>query len=578
MFFDWHQFHASEHTTPAVVDSRRRLRIGLAGFVVLLLAVFARAVQLEVSGGAAFRAEATRPLRREKSLPGVRGRILARDGTVLACDKQMPALTVHYRYLQEPSDQRWLRRTARARLSRTQCKEPHRVEAEMTKVDAEKAELARRLQTLSRISPQEWSRRARRIQARVERIAQSVRRRRGNDITVAEQLDYHLMVEVLSLAVVVELEGHAEQYPGVRIITRTRRAYPSGSLAAHVLGHLGRVEKKELEDDRADYHAEDFVGRTGLERRYESLLRGRCGVAVELTDHSGRILSSFREEEPGVGRDLVLSLDRQLQLAAETLLDSALQRSALHAARNEPAGGAIVVVDIRSGAVRAAASAPRFDPALFLGGDPNRLAAVLQDEAHPLFDRAGKMSLPPDDVFETLSAIELLESSTIDPRKPFCFTSTPLQIARMIAAVANGGELVTPHVVERIGVTESTVEREGDDALPSADGPIEIPAPRPIPGLRPATLEIVRNGLARAVSDPKGSAHGTVHLEQIAIAGKLSTAQDAHAWFAGYVPADDPRLAFAVMLEHSGDAAVTVGPVAKRLVLRMLELGLLEQP
>jgi penicillin-binding protein 2 len=143
-------------------------------------------------------------------------------------------------------------------------------------------------------------------------------------------------------------------------------------------------------------------------------------------------------------------------------------------------------------------------------------------------------------------------------------TATPLQVVRMMAAVANGGLLVAPHVV-RQGPSP------GDHPLPS----------QPVPGLTGSTLAALRAGLLRGVADTAGTAHGSLYLEQISIAGKTGTAeigegQPDHAWFAGYVPADRPRYAMVVVLERAGNAATAACPVAKRLVLRMLETGLLE--
>ena len=105
--------------------------------------------------------------------------------------------------------------------------------------------------------------------------------------------------------------------------------------------------------------------------------------------------------------------------------------------------------------------------------------------------------------------------------------------------------------------------------------------PQPVPGLTYSTLAAIRAGLLRAVADKEGTAHGSLYLEQISIAGKTGTAeigegQPDHAWFAGYVPADRPRYAMVVVLERAGNAATAACPVAKRLVLRMLETGLLE--
>ena len=725
-YFDWHRFHADEHPGPAVVDSRRRLAIFFAGFTGLLLLVFGRVVQLEVSQGAAFRAEAARPLVRRQSLPGVRGRILARNGTVLACDKKVLALAVHYRYLQQPADPRWLRWTAR--LSPADRKDPRRLAAEQDRLLAQRDDLARRLARLSGLSDDQWNARARQVQARVRRVAESVNRRRQTEfdrrrgdpsgaegrpagqpeslarrvgsfvldalggsidesppewITVAEELDYHVIVEDVPLALVAEIEAHPDRYPGVKILQGRRRAYPSGRLAAHVLGHLGPVAKGDLRTGDAAYHPEDFLGRMGLERRYEPLLRGRRGEAVELTDHSGRVLSSHRRREPGVGRDLMLTLDVSLQRSAETLLESALKRRAISAEEAAPVGGAIVVIDVHTGALLAAASAPAFDPNVFSGDEQAAVESLLVDPAHPLFDRAARMAIPPGSVFKTVAAVALLQAAAIEPEDAFfcrgylhqpdrwrcaiyhrqgtghgemtlsdalaescnvyffhhagklgpgplvdwarrfgfgrptgvdlpseaagtlpapetiadleghawrtgdtlalavgqgSFQATPLQVVRMMAAMANGGRLVTPHVVSGLGLPQLDDSQSTADLDTLGDDPIRVPPPQPIAGLKASTLAALREGLERVVADPSGTGHGTVYLESIPIAGKTGTAETGaaagdHAWFAGYVPADHPKLAFVVALEHAGNADETAGPVARRLVLAMPQSG-----
>ena len=628
---DWHQFHRDETQPPVVVDPRRRLQISLVCFLLLLAVVFGRAVQLEISQGAAFRAEAEQPVQRQISLPGARGRILARDGTVLVEDEDVARLAVSYRSIEEPPDPRWLRQMAGKRLSKVERRDPARLAEEESRLRRERSELQHRLAALCGLSPDQWEARAREIQASAGRGA-------------SEPLGKHVMVENLAPDAVAEVEAHPERYPGAKILHRTRRRYPTGAMAAHVLGYLGPPDAP-----LAASHDSDPVGRAGVERQYETSLRGHRGVAVELADHAGRRLAIYRPQEPLPGRDLVLTLDPSLQRAAEELLDSALARRDLQAERPEPAGGAIVVMDVHSGEILAAACAPRFEPALFAGGDPVRRAALLSDPAHPLFDRVVQMALPPGSVFKTLTAVALLETGTVDPRSTFtcqgylkqpdqrrcalfvrhgvghgevtltdalaqscnvyffhyaaslgaaalvdwserlglghptgvdlpgeaagtlpqhpgdtlamaigqdALTATPLQVVRMMAAVANGGRLVTPHVAK-------------DAILPDA---------LPIAGLHPSTLAAVREGLEHVVADPKGTAHGSVYLDSIAIAGKTGTASVGprhadHAWFAGYVPADKPRWAMVVVLEHAGDAAIAAGPVVKRLVLRMPELS-----
>jgi len=721
--YDWHRFQTDQRHRPVVVDSRRRLGICLAAFLFSSAVVFGRVVQLEITQGAAFRAAAARPVERTVSLPGERGRILDRKGKVLACDRQSTALAVRYRWLQQPADPRWLDAMARHRLSPAQRKDARLVRRERERITAQRENLARRLAGLAGISTRQWNDRVARIQSRVERISATVNRRRQarssrnpdatdpddqsawdrfgrllvevfsppeepspvERVTVAEELDYHVVAEDVPPRVVAEVEGNAGRYPGVKIVAVRRRVYPAGPLASHVVGYLGAVGRKELTggEDAASYHPQDRVGRQGVERQYETILRGARGEAVVRTDHGGRVLSRYRRREPAHGRDLVLTLDGRLQATAEDLLAAALARGSPSGPDVGDAGGAVVVMDARNGEILASASAPAFDPNVFSLGDQERIGRLLSDPADPLFNRATRMALPPGSVFKVVAAVALLESGGLRPGEPFfcrgylrspgarrcaiyrhtgrghgettlsdalcrscnvyffhhagrlgsgrlvdwarCFgfgrptgidlpqeaagtlplppysrreiegewidveaettavgqgvvTATPLQVVRMMAAVANGGRLVTPWLARRLGSAESP---PGDSQMPAAISSPQatgFPPPQPIRGLRPETLAALRDGLARVVSDPEGTAHGSVYLDSVAIAGKTGTAETGaagrdHAWFAGYAPADEPRFAFVVVLEHGGRADETAGAVARRLVQRMDQLG-----
>ena len=161
-------------------------------------------------------------------------------------------------------------------------------------------------------------------------------------------------------------------------------------------------------------------------------------------------------------------------------------------------------------------------------------------------------------------------------------TATPLQVVRMMAAVANGGFLVTPHVARRLELPASDVLSDSaNDAIANTNAvAIHAPPPRPIPGLELSRLATVREGLRRVVDDPRGTGYANVRLEGIEIAGKTGTAETGggradHAWFAGYAPAELPRVAFVVVLEHAGSAGATAGPAARRLVEKLQELGYL---
>ncbi len=110
-----------------------------------------------------------------------------------------------------------------------------------------------------------------------------------------------------------------------------------------------------------------------------------------------------------------------------------------------------------------------------------------------------------------------------------------------------------------------------------------FPAACRFPDSRTETLARIRTALAKAVADPSGTGYKTVRTPAISIAGKSGTAQVGrgqadHAWFAGYAPAEQPRIAFAVVLEHAGSGGKAAGPVARQLVEALLADGVLEPP
>lgn len=694
--FNWQRLLADDRPAAAATDSRRRLRWMFAAFVLAVGVVLARLWSLEVTTGEQVRAEAARPLTRVVSVPARRGKIVTRDGTVLARDRALRALQLHYRYLEEPPNAEWLTYRARRRLPRAARSDPRRLAAAKAELRVERADLHLRLAALAGVPLETYNAARRRVQQRVERIARDVNRRHRQEretierrpaptswwgwlkdqlttppetaaprrIVVAEELDYHTILADLSSKAAAEIEAHPEQYPGVKIDTHRGRDYPQGTLAAHVVGHLGELNEKELaalEDLPVEsrlYEPEDQVGRTGLELQYETTLRGRRGLREEQIDRRGETLSARIIREPAAGADLVLTLDARLQRSAERLLDGALARRQPSEATRS-AGGAAVVLDCRTGAVLACASAPRFDPNAMLRGTSDEIARLLAAEDKPLFHRAARMAIPPGSVMKTLTAVALLEAGVVEPDETFfcqgylnrpdrqrcaiyrhfgigheevdlsralaescnvyffhhaarlgpqrlvrwsrrfglgaptgielpyeaagqvptpetmeqlaghawrtadtqalaigqsALTVTPLQIARAMAAIAGGGRLVAPHLIA------------GNDS-----------PPRPIPSLHRATLDAVRQGMEQAVFDAAGTAHETVFLQSIPIAAKTGTAETGggrpdHAWIAGYAPADAPRIAFAVALEHAGGGGEAAGPVAARLVARWAEL------
>lgn len=148
-------------------------------------------------------------------------------------------------------------------------------------------------------------------------------------------------------------------------------------------------------------------------------------------------------------------------------------------------------------------------------------------------------------------------------------TATPLQMARMMAAVVNGGYLVTPRIVSDEGTARRTSE------ITSGESEHAFPRTR-IAGLKDETLAAIRDGLVATVENPAGTGYKTVRLPGSPFGGKTGTAETSpgkpdHAWFAGFAPADDPQYVFIVVLEHGGSGSHAAGPIAREVVRALFD-------
>ena len=172
------------------------------------------------------------------------------------------------------------------------------------------------------------------------------------------------------------LAVNLDRYPGVQIVARLRRDYPNADGLAHLIGYLGRISAEELKRvEVADYRGLQHIGKIGLERQYEALLRGQPGSQeVEINAH-GRIVRVLNQTPPNAGRHLHLTLDLPLQ-----------RRAMEELAAYE---GAAVALDPKTGAVLALVSSPGYDPNLFVGGISHQEYATLRDNPNrPLLHRA----------------------------------------------------------------------------------------------------------------------------------------------------------------------------------------------
>jgi penicillin-binding protein 2 len=149
---------------------------------------------------------------------------------------------------------------------------------------------------------------------------------------------------------------------------------------------------------------------------------------------------------------------------------------------------------------------------------------------------------------------------------------TPLQMARFYAAIANGGKLVTPHVL-------MDVENPNGTIVPT-NAP---PAPRPVPGLDPAYLKVVQQGLLMGTHDPLGTSYGVFGDFPVPIAGKTGTAQKAvhipgytgeqdQSWWCGYGPANDAKLVVCAVIENGGEGGSAAAPAAERVFAKFFDV------
>ncbi len=436
-----------------------------------------------------------------------------------------------------------------------------------------------------------------------------------------------------------------EEFPSLKVETRTRRRYPPGDVAAHVLGYVGEVTPDDVEDaSNGAYVPGDFVGKAGLERQYEDVLRGTAGQrAIEVTASGTSLGEVPNLSIPAVpGHDIYLAMDFHMQCFLDSLL----------ATRPNPS--AAVVLDVETGGIIAASSHPAYDPNEFaLGVSPSLMNDLVNDDTKPLFNRISHARYPPASTFKIIVTYAILHNHLIDPSRilVYCdgthrfgnrvfrcwqplghggmnlysaviyscdvyfyraaemmdvdmlaaaasefgfdqktgvdlpievagnvptrryydkrygkgrwtqglminnaigqgeYLATVLHVARMSAAVANGGWLVQPHFLDHIaGEPPVTHER------------------RKVDGLDGSTLAFLQRAMLGVVETPGATANWT-RIPWLKVAGKTGTAQNPHgenhSWYTAYAPADHPEIALAIIVENAGHGSEVAAPIAR---------------
>ena len=461
-------------------------------------------------------------------------------------------------------------------------------------------------------------------------------------------------------AVLAAVEETRAELPGLEVQVEPLRHYAHGTLAAHLLGYAGEINQGELEE-RADrgYHLGDLVGRTGVEKTFEDILRGRDGAEFVVVNAMGRRVARLSEgprQPPVPGHDIVLTLDLKVQKVLEEVM-AGVDR------------GAAVALDPRDGSILGLVSRPAFDPNEFSHGlSQARWDKLSSGGANPLLNRAIQGVYPPGSTFKVVTMTAALRagianaSSRFDPcrgglqfgnRWFACWNKgghgsldfigaleqscdvyfyqigtklgltpleetargyglgertgvdlpqesrglvpsvawydkrwgvgkwskglllnlaigqgelllTPIQMALMMAEIAEDGHAVRPHLVETVrGVQEFRPEK------PAQAGVIASPA----------VWDALHKGLEAVVATGTGTA---ARIPGIRVAGKTGTAQNPHgkdhALFTCYAPADQPTIALAFVVENSGHGGSIAAPLAARVLRRMLLPDSLQAP
>lgn len=451
----------------------------------------------------------------------------------------------------------------------------------------------------------------------------------------------------LSLEDVTMVEERKLELPGVIVEVEPQRTYPTSTFAAHLLGYVREVSDEQMKGGR--YRRGDMIGQSGLERLLDEHLRGRDGGERIEVDALGRPVQVMRREEPDPGAQVITTIDRRIQEAAERAMAGK--------------AGSVVVMDPRNGDVLALTSSPAFPLDRLTGNlDRDEWVRLVRDPMSPLMNRALQGLYPPASVFKIIVAAAGLQEGSLTPMdniycngefnlgnwtfkdwKPgghghmnlhqsiaqscdiFFYQAglkvggdmmakyaqafglgsptgidlggerfglvpfspaqrqrakrswlagdtvnmsigqgqllvTPLQIARMMAAVANGGVMWKPRLVQRVERADGTLAYSSSSQMTERVD------------LSPVVWGFLRHSLAAVVKEGTGA---LARVPGVEIAGKTGTAQTIsksdsskgqdHAWFAAFAPVEDPQYVVVVLVERGGKGGQVAAPIARQI-------------
>jgi penicillin-binding protein 2 len=231
----------------------------------------------------------------------------------------------------------------------------------------------------------------------LKRVREAADNPRHIPIMLKEDIDWKTLVYI---------ENNHYELPGVRIEVLPRRDYLFDDFGSHMIGYLGQINTKELEERRADYQSNDLIGKRGFEKLYEEELRGEKGTMYMEVDAHGFEQRQLKGREPLSGNDLQLTIDLDLQLEAEKAMAGK--------------AGAVVAMDVKSGRLLAFASAPPLHLENFIGGiSTKNWQALLKNIKRPLVNKTIQGQYPPGSTYKIVTALAGLSKGVINPKTTY---------------------------------------------------------------------------------------------------------------------------------------------------------------
>lgn len=208
--------------------------------------------------------------------------------------------------------------------------------------------------------------------------------------------------------IAINIKSRAKEIPGITIDNGNKRKYIYNEYFTHILGYTGEASESDVEK-LSNVSRGDTVGKTGVEKKYNTEFAGRSGELAEEVDAFGKTVSKepYTLESPKPGQNLYLTVKKDMQIKLYDLLAEAVRK-------NDAAGGAGIIQDVNSGEILAIVSYPSFDGNLFVGGISQKdFENILNNKQNPLMNRAIAAQMPPGSTFKTVVAVAGLDAKVI---------------------------------------------------------------------------------------------------------------------------------------------------------------------